>query len=440
MKQIFLLLLITSCLILFSCGKDETPSPATPPPTLTTVTTAAGVTGGPKNTIITINGTNFTTDLSKITVTVNGKPCVVLTANATAITAQIPANCGTGNVVVTINGVTINGPVFNYVYTYTLSSVTNGQVGYVDGPLATAKWDEQAGLCVDTAGNIFINQYSKPIVRKITSDLTMASTIAGDRTVGDVNDNGSSAKLGNADNISIDNNGTIFYADQTAHKIKKIDAAKNVTTFITCPTGFAPVTVQVVNASGNVYVCGDFNGYAAIYKYNTSGVLQWRVISHGIGSTDGDSSVVKLNYISFGNIAIDAAEQTLYFASNSYTSLQPSEIKKLNLSTLVTTTIAGSQTVSGTNDGPAATSTFKLVTGLALDNLGGLYIADGFNHKIRYLFNGTVSTVVGLAGNGDVDGDAATAKLSYPDGIAFNKGSLFIACVSNNKVKRLIRD
>jgi hypothetical protein len=439
MKQLQLLLaFLVFTIFIYSCKKEDD---TIQPPVLTNVTTASGIASGPKNTVITIKGANFTTDITKIIVTVNGKVCQILTATADSITAKIPVNCGTGNIVVTINGTVLTGTVFTYIYTYTLNSITNGTVGYTDGPIANAKWDECAGLCVDTAGNIFTNQYSKPIVRKITSDLNTASTIAGDRTVGDINGNGISARLGNADNISIDNNGTIFYADQTSRKVKKIDAAKNVTTFITSPTGFNPVTAHVSRTSGNVYVCGDLNGYAAIYKYNGSGVLQWRVISHGIGSTDGDSSVVKLNYISFGNICIDDAEQTLYFASNSYTSLQPSEIKKLNLSTLVTTTIAGSQTLSGTTDGPAATATFKLVTGLALDNLGGLYIADGFNNRIRYLFNGIVSTVVGSAGSGDVDGDASVAKISYPDGLAFNnKGELIIACVTNNKIKRLVRD
>jgi uncharacterized membrane protein len=120
---------------------------------------------------------------------------------------------------------------------------------------------------------------------------------------------------------------------------------------------------------------------------------------------------------------------------------QASQIKKLNLTTLNITTLAGLVTSNAPADGPAASATFNTATGLALDATGGLYIAGGFNNRIRYLKNGTVSTVLGPAGGGDVDGPPATAKIGYPDGLALtSKGDLIIACVSNKKIKRLVID
>jgi hypothetical protein len=431
--RFFAFLFITG--IFLSCKKNND-TPAEPTPVLTTVTTATGIVGGPKNTVITIKGTNFITDLSKITVTVNGKICEILSATADSIKAKILPYCGTGNIVLNLNGTVLNGPIFTYVYTYTLTSITNGVAGYQDGPMASSKWEDISGLCVDSSNNVYTSSYSKPAVRKITSDYLNVSTLAGDRTVGDVNGQGTNAKLGNADNISVDYNGTIFYADQYSSKVKKIDKLGNVTTFISNPIA-APVTAQVGKLS-NVYVLsGD-----EIAKYNSAGVLQWKFKSKGVGSVDGDTSVVKFNNITFGNVTIDDNEQNLYFATFNFSvSGYPSQIKKLNLQTLTTTTIAGVENVSGSVDGNAASATFKLVTGLALDKQGGVFIADGFGNKIRYLKNGVVSTIIGASGSGDVDGDISIAKISYPDGLGMNnKGDLIIACVSNNKIKRLIID
>lgn len=102
-----------------------------------------------------------------------------------------------------MNGQSFTGPVFTYIYTYTLSSLTNWQTGYADGPLATAKFEEFVGITIDGNDNIYTSQYSKPRVRKISAD-SIASTMAGDGTPGHVNGNGTAAKLGNFDFCSSD--------------------------------------------------------------------------------------------------------------------------------------------------------------------------------------------------------------------------------------------
>ena len=434
--QLSILLFFYFTFLFFSCKKKEdVPDPIPDLPKLESVTTVNGVIGGAKNTLVTINGTNFTSDLSKISVTVNGKICTIQNASATTIVFQIPPYCGRGAIIANINGTIINGPMFEYVYTYTLTSVTNGVTGYLDGQLANSQWNQIQGVCVDTSNNIYVSSYTNPVVRKITADFTTVTTLAGNGVNGNVNAQGTNARLGTNDNISIDVNGTIFYADQSSNSVKKIDRLGNVTTFIQNPVVF-PIAA-CVSKQGNVYVLSE----SGIAKYSSTGTFVWKVVSHGVGNLDGDSSVVKFNFITWGNPTIDDAEQNLYFAnSNQSSATPPCQIKKLNLQTLFTSSVAGSYTIGGAIDGPANTATFNNINGLAIDKFGGMYIAE-WGHRIRYLLNGTVTTIVGAAGMGDVDGPAAVGKIRAPNGLAMNKqGDLIISSSGNNKVKRLIID
>ena len=441
--------LVFFSVMLAACSKNNdtapapVPPPVTPPVTtasITDVTTTGGITGGPKNTVITINGTNFITDTTKISVTVNGNRCALVSAAAGAIKAIIPANCGTGNIVLTLNGTVLNGPVFNYSYTYTVISITNGLVGFQDGVIATAKWDEAIAIATDSNNTIYTSGFNRPSVRMITADMLNVSTIAGSRTKGDINAQGINAQFGLVNYLSVDKNGNIFFADASVNKIKKIDKLGNVTTFIATP--IANARTAKVDKQGNVYVLsGD-----AIAKYNAAGTLQWEFNSHGAGSVDGDTSVVKFNVIAATSITLDNAEDNLYYTTINFNSTGfPSEIKKLDLQTLLTTTVAGMANTAGSADGSAASATFKVASGLAFDKQGGLYIADAFNDKIRYLKNGTVSTLIGAGGYGDVDGDVSTAKIFNPQSLAVtNKGDLIISCYFknnlNDKLKKLVID
>lgn len=432
MKSIILTKYCTAVLILagllFSCKKnDDTPPP---PPAITAVTTASGIASGPKNTEITIKGSNFTTDLSKIQVTVNGKSCTVLSATPDSIKAKIPAYCGTGNVVLVINGQSFTGPVFTYIYTYTLSSLTNGQIGYTDGPLASAKFEEMVGITIDGADNIYTSQYRNPRCRKISAD-SIVSTMAGDGTVGHVNGNGTAAKLGWFDFCSSDATGNIYVADNNGY-IRKIDVNKNVTDFYTFAAGISPEGIKVM-PSGNIY----FHAFDRIGKLTSAGVLTWLAISAtGTGDVDGPTGTAQFNL--YGGIEVSSDESKIYINDFTHGSTTGNKVKLLANNSI--TTIAGKTGLSD-GDGDALNVGFKLITCTLLDKNGGLYIADGFSGKIKYLNNGQVTTLIGATGIGDVDGDLSVAKINYPHGLVMDsKGNIYIGNNGSTKIKKLTID
>jgi uncharacterized protein (TIGR03437 family) len=107
----------------------------------------------------------------------------------------------------------------------------------------------------------------------------------------------------------------------------------------------------------------------------------------------------------------------------------------------IITTYAGNGTVLSSGDGGAAPSAGTNTAGVAVDASGNLFIADGYNNRVRKVSTSGIITTV--AGNGTQgfsgDGGAATAaSLGFPVAVAVDAaGNLFIADLYNNRVRKV---
>jgi sugar lactone lactonase YvrE len=134
-----------------------------------------------------------------------------------------------------------------------------------------------------------------------------------------------------------------------------------------------------------------------------------------------------------GAIAADAAGN-VFFAGSHY-------VFKLDRSTGNVTRIAGNGADGfGGDNGPASGATFNFPTGIAVDSHGAVYVADSFNRRVRKIENGMVTTVAGTgsAGFSGDGGPATSAELSFPIGLAFDaEGSLYIADNFNHVIRKV---
>lgn len=91
-------------------------------------------------------------------------------------------------------------------------------------------------------------------------------------------------------------------------------------------------------------------------------------------------------------------------------------------------------------DGPRLKAAFAQPSGLATDGKD-LFTLDSETSSVRKidLATGAVSTLVGKALFvwGDKDGDAKTARLQHPIGLAYGDGFLWVADTYNSKIKRI---
>jgi hypothetical protein len=90
------------------------------------------------------------------------------------------------------------------------------------------------------------------------------------------------------------------------------------------------------------------------------------------------------------------------------------------------TTLAGTVSVTGTNDGPGTSARFRFPRSVAVDSTDTVYVTDTYNNAIRKITRGgLVSTLAGLPGamGATNDGTGSSARFSWPAGIAVDSAN-----------------
>ena len=117
------------------------------------------------------------------------------------------------------------------------------------------------------------------------------------------------------------------------------------------------------------------------------------------------------------------------------------KVRRISASSSIITTYAGTGTFGSTGDGGAATlAKLYYPFGLVFDPSGVLYIGDWGSNRVRAVStSGIISTIAGTTGGFSGDGGQATsAQLLSPAGLALTSGVLYIADRSNNRIRSVV--
>ena len=263
-----------------------------------------------------------------------------------------------------------------------------------DGGAATsAGISNPTGVALDPAGNLYFADNGNNAIRRVDAFTGLISTVAGSLgTHGYTGDGAAatSATLNGPNGICFDSAGNLYIADTGNNVVRMVSAATGFISTV-AGTGVASYTgdgTRAINATLNqpwgvtvsstgVMVIAD-QANNAIRQVNAAGVIS-TVAGNGSAGISGDSEPAidaQLNIPS--SVAIDVAGN-LYIADTGN-----NRVRKVNASTGIITTIAGSNSESISGDGgPANVAGIYGPYGLAIDGQGSLYIADTFHNRIR---------------------------------------------------------
>ncbi len=410
--KLHFLSVLATLLFISSCKKDETPTPTEPAPTVTGISP----TSGPKNTVVTITGTNFGTNMSVLKVFFNGVQGTIQTAADNSITATVPAGAGTGAVKIEKNSVQATGPVFTYQGNGWASTLTlTGTATNLNHP---------SGIARDASGNLYVCDRDNHRIVKITA-AGVTSVFAGSGTSGFANGTGTAAQFNQPYCIVADASGNFYVGDRLNHSIRKITSAGAVTTLAGSGipgsadgTGSAasfsePLGITITNA-GNIFVA-DY-GNQKIRKVTQAGVVTTAVNGYmcfGIGS-DAANNLAFTNY--FQNRVFRVSD-----GSNAGV-------------------LAAGDLTAGSTDGTGAAARFNTPAGIAVDGSGNLYVTEIGNHRIRKITTAGVVTTIAGSTAGNADGAGTTALFNSPIAACgdFANNILYVADFENHSIRKII--
>ena len=185
-----------------------------------------------------------------------------------------------------------------------------------------------------------------------------------------------------------------------------------------------------MDSAGNVYVADTAND--TIRKVTSAGLVTTQAgLAGGGGSADGTGSVAQF-YTPLA-VAVDSAGNV--YVADTYNET----IRKITSAGEVST-LAGEVGHGGHLDGTGSTAKFSHPSGVAVDSVGNVYVADFLFCTIRKITSaGVVTTFAGSwQYSGSANGTGSAARFSYPSGVAVDSaGNVYVADSGNNTIRKI---
>lgn len=309
---------------------------------------------------------------------------------------------------------------------------------------------------VDSAGNLYFSDTERHRVCKVDKVTGIFTVVAGTGEEGYTSDNGdeglaTEAKLDQPYGIAPDSAGNLYIVDSMASVVRKVDASTGIISRVagkyhlwTYNGDEIPATDALLRIPHDVAVDSGNNFYIAdsgnhrIRKIDISTGIITTVAGTGIGGYNEDGiSATSANLNYPTGIKFDD-EGNLYIADK-----DNHRVRKVDAVTGKISTVAGTGTAGYSGDGSSAVEAeLDIPWEVDLDASGNVYIVDRNNHCIRKVDSATgiISTFAGT-GTAGYNGDgieSSTAYLSDPRGVAIgDSGDCFIVDKGNYRIRRV---
>ena len=422
-----------------------TTGPATGPP----ITTARSNTTAVPTAAATAVPTGFPTTTGRSNITApatavpTGFPTTTRRSNVTAAATAVPTGFPTTTGRSTTTALaTTTIPMIRA----NITTIAGGSRGFLNAIGTAAKFNGPWGIAKDSLGNIYIADCDAHIIRKMDPSGNVSTFAGSSGMLGRMDGAGSTARFNQPHGLVIDTNNNLYVADSNNHAIRKIEPSGNVTTFAggsdagayadgkgSAAKFFSPYGIFIDKAN-TIYVADTSNH--RIRKIDPSANVTTFAGSSSRGYVDGPGVSAKFN--SPYAVTIDTTNNIMYVAD-----WDNARIRKITmLPTPIVTTLAGNGTKSY-KDGIGTAASLQPAS-LALGPYNLLYVTDADNHRLRAI-NTTTGNVVTIAGTGvagkdDSTSAPSTATFNNPRGIMVdNNQDIYITHFSGDCSIRMVK-
>ena len=317
-----------------------------------------------------------------------------------------------------------------------------GVGGFLDGMGIGARFNQPAGVAIDSMGTLYIADQGQHRIRRITP-AGVVTVFAGSTTIGATNGTGTNATFSNPRGVAVDSAGNVYVADSNNNRIRRITSTGVVTTFAGSGTpafldgtgtnaSFQFPTAIAVDSFGNVFVADQSNH--RIRRITPAGVVTTLAgggtgtFVNGTGTNAAFNSPTGIAVDSFGNVYV--GDQSNH------------RIRRITPEGVVTTLAGATQ---GFQDGTGTNASFYQPNGIAVDSAGFVYVTDYLNHRIRKITSAGVVTTLAGSGIGQgtnagsfSNGTGTNASFGGPYAVAVDSaGNLYVAEWSNNRIRKI---
>jgi len=286
------------------------------------------------------------------------------------------------------------------------------------------------------------------------------STVAGNGTQGSSGDGGpaSSAQLSGIAGIAVDSAGNLYIADYSA--IRKVSPDGVISTVIGASGGLTRPIEVAVDAAGNLYIGDEIDmwGRGRVVKMTPGGVIS--TIGDSIFATDGWPTAIVAD--SMGNVYIGYA--TLWDKPSAIYKVSPDGMVSTvcevptDLAVGLALDSAGNLYISAVSVNNLPSGIWKFdpqrgmtqvlkssnTPGVAVDSIGNLFITE-IGEKPRIWMVKSDGTTEVVAGNGTKGfsgdgGPATSARLNDPTSVAVDKlGNILVGDSGNLRIRKITR-
>ncbi len=313
------------------------------------------------------------------------------------------------------------------------------------GEASASSLNSPTAVALDGAGNLYVADTANNRVRRIDAAGNI-TTVAGTGAQGYFGDGGpaTSAWLRHPHGVALDGAGNLYVADTYNYRVRRIDAAGNITTVAgtgapgysgdggpASAASFALPQGVAADGAGNVYVTDVHNH--RVRRIDAAGNIT-TVAGTGAPGYSGDggpATAAQLN----GPLYVAAdAEGNVYVTDG-----HNHRVRRIDPGGVITTVAGTGGPGYAGDDSSAREAWLANPLGIALDAAGNLYVADSGNHRVRRIDPTGIITTVAGNGVGGYSGDgglATAARIDNPFGVAADpEGNVYVADTGNHRVR-----